>query len=126
MMVAGAAVQKYTQSLAKEQELLMRIADMAIQTYVAESTVLRTQKLADSRGEDAVKIKLDAMKALVYEAAELIGVAARDAVMGMAEGDEMKMMLMGVKRFTKVAPFNVKECRRIVAQAAVDKNEYPF
>ena len=66
------------------------------------------------------------MQTYLYWAADKINVAGKEALMGYAEGDELKMMLMGMKRFTKVYPFNTKEARRRVAQALIDKNKYPF
>lgn len=113
-------------SLAKEQEILMGIADMAIWAYTAESIVLRVQKLYKSQGNAAAELPLEIMQTYVHSVADKINVAGRDALMGFAEGDELKMMLMGMKRFTKVEPFNCKESRRKIAGACIDKNEYCF
>ena len=66
------------------------------------------------------------MQTYTYWAADRIYMAGKESLMGFAEGDELKMMLMGMKRFTKVDPFNTKEARRRVAQALIDKNAYPF
>ena len=126
LMVAGSAAQKLMMSLAKEQEILMGIADMAIWAYTAESIVLRVQKQHKAQGDAAVELPLEIMQTYVHSAADKINVAGRDALMGFAEGDELKMMLMGMKRFTKVEPFNCKESRRKVAAALIDKNEYCF
>jgi hypothetical protein len=113
-------------SLAKEQEILMGIADMAIWAYTAESLVLRAQKVAANQGAEAAALPTDMMQTYLYWAADKINVAGKEALMGFAEGDELKMMLMGMKRFTKVDPFNTKEARRRVAQALIDKNAYAF
>ena len=126
LMVAGSAAQKLMMSLAKEQEILMGIADMAIWAYTAESLVLRAQKIAQTQGAEATALPTDMMQTYLYWAADKINVAGKEALMGYAEGDELKMMLMGMKRFTKVDPFNTKEARRRVAQALIDKNKYPF
>ena len=126
LMVAGSAAQKLMMSLAKEQEILMGIADMAIWAYTAESLVLRAQKIAQTQGAEAAALPTDMMQTYLYWAADKINVAGKEALMGYAEGDELKMMLMGMKRFTKVDPFNTKEARRRVAQALIDKNKYPF
>ena len=126
LMVAGSAAQKLMMSLAKEQEVLMGIADMAIWTYTAESIVLRVQKLHKAQGDGAAALPMEVMQTYVHSAADKINVSGRDALMGFAEGDELKMMLMGMKRFTKVEPFNCKESRRKIAQACIDKNEYCF
>lgn len=126
LMVAGSAAQKLMMSLAKEQEILMGIADMIIWTYTAESIVLRVQKLHKSQGDEAAALPIEVMQTYIHSAADKINVSGRDALMGFAEGDELKMMIMGMKRFTKVEHFNCKESRRKIAQACIDKNEYCF
>ena len=124
LLVAGAAVQKLMQSLAKEQEVLMRIADMMIWTYTAESLVLRVQKLAGQRGEDAVTHEMAMMKVYCYEVAERMHSAGKEALLAFAEGDELKGMLMGLKRFTKTEPFNTTAARQAIAQKLIEENEY--
>jgi glucan biosynthesis protein len=126
LMVAGSAAQKLMMSLAKEQEVLMGIADMAVWAYTAESLVLRAQKVAAKQGADAAALPTDMMQTYLVWAADKINFAGKEALMGFAEGDELKLMLMGMKRFTKVDPFNTKEARRRVAQAMVDKGTYSF
>ena len=126
LMVAGSAAQKLMMTLAKEQEVLMNIADMMNWAYTAESLVLRVQKLHKAKGEDAASIQLDIMQTYVYSVADKINIAGKEALNGFAEGDELKMMMLGMKRFTKVDPFNCKEARRRVADACIAKNEYCF
>lgn len=126
LMVAGAAAQKLMMTLAKEQEILMNIADMMNWAYTAESLVLRVQKLHQAKGEDVASIQLDMMQTYVYSVADKINIAGKEALNSFAEGDELKMMMLGMKRFTKVAPFNCKEARRRVADTCIAKNEYCF
>ncbi|MGY8887666.1 MAG: acyl-CoA dehydrogenase family protein [Flavobacteriales bacterium] len=126
LMVAGSAAQKLMMTLAKEQEVLMNIADMMNWAYTAESLVLRVQKLHKAKGEDAASIQLDMMQTYVYSVADKINIAGKEALNGFAEGDELKMMMLGMKRFTKVDPFNCKEARRRVADTCIAKNEYCF
>ncbi len=126
LLVAGAAVQKLQTTLAKEQEILMAISDIGIWTYLAESVVLRTQKLASIKGESEIKEQIAMAQTYVYDVADLINKAGKDAINSFAEGDELRMMIMGLKRFTKVAPLNVKETRRLIAAAMIEKNEYCF
>lgn len=126
LMVAGAAAQKLAMTLAKEQEILMNIADIAIETYLAESVLLRTEKRVKLKGEAESAVQIEMMKAYIWDAANKINVAGRDALVSFTEGDELKMMLMGIKRYTKIEPFNVKESRRVVAQALIDANKYCF
>jgi len=124
LMVAGSAAQKLMMTLAKEQEILMNIADMMNWVYTAESLVLRVQKLYKAKGEDAAAIPLDIMQTYVYSVADKINVAGKEALNGFADGDEHKMMMLGMKRFTKVATFNCKEARRRVAGVCIEKNGY--
>jgi len=124
LMVAGSAAQKLMMTLAKEQEILMGIADMTIWLYTLESTVLRVQKLAGMR--DDVSLQTEIMKVYAYESAEWIHSAGKETLLAFADGDELKMMLMGLKRFCKTEDFNTKEARQRIAQHLIDKNEYHF
>ncbi len=126
LMVAGAAAQKLMMQLAKEQEILLSIADMAIQTYAAESLLLRAQKYADMKGEAAAEAHIEMMKAFTYEAGEVIGQSGREALMSFAEGDELRMMMTGMKRFTKTDMINIKEVRRSVAARLIEVDKYPW
>ena len=126
LMVAGTAVQKYMNSLAKEQEVLMNIADMAIKTYVAESTLLRVEKEIAAKGEDALSRELDMARVYLYDAVDLVEKAGKDAIASMAEGDEQRLLAMGLKRFTKAELFNSKEARRRIAAGLIEANEYMY
>ncbi len=126
LMVAGSAVQKLMQIIAKEQEVLMNIADMAIWTYQVESVLLRVEKLIAQKGEEACSVQIAIAKTYVYDSADRIEKAAKDALNSFAEGDELKMMLMGLKRFTKMDPFNPKAARQLIAQAIIDENRYNY
>ena len=126
LMVAGAAVQKLMMQLEKEQEVLMNIADMAIETFHAESALLRTMKLAGERGLEAVSIERDVMQTYLYDAADRINKAGKDALNSFASGDELNMMHIGLKRFTKVAPFNSKDARRRICDKVLADPNYFF
>ncbi|HET6244157.1 MAG: acyl-CoA dehydrogenase family protein [Bacteroidetes bacterium] len=126
LMVAGASVQKLMAELSKEQEILMNIADMLIDTYLAESILLRVEKLTSLRGEEACVNQLDMMRVFISDASDRINAAGKEAINSFAEGDEQRMMLMGLKRFTKSAPFNTKESRRRVAAKLISENKYCF
>ena len=126
LLVAGAAVQKLANSLAKEQEILMNIADMLIWTYQAESALLRVEKMIGKNGEEKSKIPLDIVKVYVYDVADKISKSSKDALNSFVEGDELTMMLMGIRRFTKVEAFNPKEARQRIALNAIDKGIYSF
>lgn len=126
LMVAGAAVQKLMMELAKEQEILMHIADMAIETYVAESTLLRVQKLIDRDGIEAHTSKVDLLNVLFYDAADRLWLHGKNAICSFASGDELSMLSMGLKRFTKTTPISPKESRRSIATEILQKNAYPY
>ncbi|WP_114781984.1 acyl-CoA dehydrogenase family protein [Botryobacter ruber] len=126
MLVAGTAVQKFMTTLAKEQEILMDIADMVIRTYVAESTLLRVQKLIGLRGEEAVARQVDMAKVVVNDAVDTVFMAGKDAIAAMAEGDEQRLLFMGLKRFTKKDLYNTKEARRRIAAALIESNAYIY
>ena len=126
LMIAGSAVQKLMQTLAKEQEVLMNIADVAIWTYLAESVYLRVQKKIDSQGAEACEHDIAIAKTYFYDTADKIAKAAKDAILSFSEGDEARMMLMGLKRFTKTQPFNPKEARQTIAQKLLSDGKYNF
>jgi alkylation response protein AidB-like acyl-CoA dehydrogenase len=126
LMVAGAAVQKFMMKLSDEQEILMNLADMLIEGYVAESALLRVEKLISQRGEKACEIQQAIAMIYLHHAVEKIGAAGKEAINSFAEGDEQRMMLMGLKRFTKVEPYNLKVARRKVADYIIEKGEYGF
>ena len=126
LLVAGAAVQKLMMNLDKEQEVLMNIADMAIDTYNAESALLRVIKLTDTFGEAATASQTDIMRTYIYDAADRINKNAKDALNAFADGDELRMMHIGIKRFTKAEPFNTKAARRRIADKMIEENGYCF
>lgn len=124
LMVAGAAVQKYMQKLSDEQEVLMNLADMLIEGYAAESAILRVEKLIKLRGEENCEIQKEMAMIFLYRAIDRISVSGREAIYAFAEGDELRMMLLGLKRFTKVEPYNLKVARRKVADYLLNENKY--
>jgi len=126
LLVAGAAVQKLATSLGKEQEILMNIADMLIDTYQAESALLRVDKLVQAKGEESSEVQLAIVKTYFYDAADKIAKSAKDALNAFMEGDELRMTLMGVRRFTKLEPFNAKEARQVIANHILEKGGYEF
>jgi len=126
LVVAGAAVQKFMAKLSDEQEVLMNLADILIELYIAESTILRVEKLIVQKGEKAADIQKEIAVIYLHYAVEKAANAAKQAIYAFAEGDELKLMLLGLKRFTKIDPYNLKDARRKVANYAIDKGEYPF
>lgn len=126
LLVAGAAVQKLMMSLQKEQEVLMNIADIIGYVYVAESTLLRVEKLYHQHGEEAVQGQLDIARIYLHTTIDQVYLAGKEALNSFGEGDELKMMLVGLRRFTKAEPFNIKEARQRIAKRLIDANQYDF
>ncbi len=124
LMVAGAAVQKLMMTLSKEQEILMNIADMSIITYHAESALLRLEKLSKTKSEAELAVQTAIVKTYIYDAADAINKAGKDALNSFADGDELRMMHIGLKRFTKVDPYNTKDARRTICAQLVADDGY--
>jgi hypothetical protein len=125
-MIAGSAVQKLMMTLSKEQEILMNIADIIGYVYVAESTLLRVEKLVKQRGEDVCQGQIEMMRIYLHGAIDQVALAGKEALNSFAEGDELSMMLVGLRRFTKTGPFNIKNARQRVAKQLIDANKYCF
>jgi alkylation response protein AidB-like acyl-CoA dehydrogenase len=126
LMTAGAAVQKLMMGLSSEQEILMNVADMSILTFNAESALLRLIKMSDEQGEAAVTLQADMVRCYINDALDAVNKAGKEAINAFADGDEQRMMLLGLKRFTKAAPFNSKDARRRVADRMIADNRYTF
>ncbi len=126
LMSAGAALQKYTAEIEQEQEILMSLADMMIEIYVAESVLVRVDKLIQQSGETANEIAKECALVYLHEAVDKIHHHGKEVITGFATGDELNVMLMGLKRFTKIDPKNLKEARRKIAEAAILKMGYIF
>ena len=126
LMVAGAAAQKLGEKLAMEQEVMMSIANMIIEVYMLESTILKTEKLISKDGKSTHEEKIYICINYLYHSINEINKNGKEALYAFVEGDEQKMMLMGLKRFTKVQPTNLKELRRKIAKKIITENQYCF
>ena len=127
LMVAGSAVQKYGPQLEDHQQLLLASADILIEIYMAESAILRTEKNAKRFGQDTQKEQIAMARLYLYHAVDLINQRAKEGIVSFAEGDEQRMMLMGIKRFTKYENQpNVVELRNTIAEKVIEENKYPF
>lgn len=126
LLVSGAAAQKLMMQLEQEQEILMHLADMAIAVFHAESALLRVRKHTEQAGEEKTRVQLDIVRTYLYDSADAVNKHGKDALNAFAGGDELRMMLMGLKRFTKAEPFNSKEARRRIAGKLIDAGEYCF
>jgi len=127
LMVAGAAVQKYGPDLEAHQQLLMAASDMLIEIYMAESGILRTEKLAKAKGAENVKEQIAMAQLYLYNAVDIITQKGKEGIASFAEGDEQRMMLMGLRRFTKYVNMpNVVALREVIASKLVEENSYCF
>ena len=127
LMVAGGAVQKYGPDLDAHQQLLMAASDILIEIYMAESTILRTEKLAKKEGEAKVQEQIAMAKLYLYKAVDIVTQKGKESVISFAEGDEQRMMLMGLRRFTKYTNMqNVVGLRETITNKLVTENEYCF
>ncbi len=126
LMVSGGAVKKLEAKLGDEQEILMNVADMLIEIYAAESTLLRVEKLVGMKGEEACAGQIDMAKINLHHAVNIVNNAGKEALFAFSDGDEMRVMLLGLKRFTKIDPWNLKEARRRVANILIENGGYAF
>ena len=126
LMTAGAAVQKFMQNLDKEQEVMMNIADMLIELFACESVLLKTEKLIGIKGEAACALQIDLTKVYISDSLERINLSGKHAIVSFNDGDVLRIMLMGLKRFTKLDAFNTVAARRRIADKVIAENGYCF
>ncbi|MEP0367469.1 MAG: acyl-CoA dehydrogenase family protein [Cyclobacteriaceae bacterium] len=126
LMVAGKAAETFGPKLNDEQEILMHIADMLIEIYAVESTILRTEKLIGLYGEEGAKLYADMTALYMHEAIQKIRNHGDEAVACITDGDELKVMLMGMKRFTKANPVNTRNLRAAIAERMIAENKFPY
>jgi alkylation response protein AidB-like acyl-CoA dehydrogenase len=125
-LLAGSGMQKLGEKLKDEQEVIMKVSDIIIELYVCESALLRTEKLIGVRGEAACERYIDMTRILFSDGMERIALAAKHAACALGENDELRMILLGVKRFTKYPPYNTVMARRRLAQQLIELNGYWF
>ncbi|MDR7128491.1 alkylation response protein AidB-like acyl-CoA dehydrogenase [Algoriphagus sp. 4150] len=126
LMVGGKAAMTLQDKIEDEQEIMMNLADVMIEIYASESAILRTEKLVSLKGEEACKNQIAMTQIYLSEAVDKIATAAKEAIGSFTKGDEQKVMLMGLKRFTKSELYNTKELRRQIADYMIDQGKYPF
>lgn len=126
LMVGGKAAMALQDRIEDEQEVMMNLADVMIEIYAAESAILRTEKLVSIKGEEACKNQIAMSQVYLSEAVDKINAAAKEAIASFTKGDEQKVMLMGLKRYTKMDLINTKELRRQIADYMIEQGKYPF
>jgi hypothetical protein len=126
LLLAGAAVQKHMDKLQNEQEILMAAADMAIQIFALESTVLRAEKALAKASAEKKELLRAAVKVFAFKATEAIGTAAKKGAFYVEEGDTLAMILSGVRRFAKYDATGLLQAKRRLAETAIDTEKYIF
>ena len=126
LMVGGKAAMALQDRIEDEQEIMMNLADVMIEIYASESAILRTEKLVGIKGQAACEHQIAMSRVYLYEAVDKIEAAAKEAIVSFTKGDEQKVLLMGLKRFTKPDFINTKEQRRIIADYMIEQGKYPF
>lgn len=126
LMVGGKAAMALQDRIEDEQEVMMNLADILIEIYAAESAMLRTEKLISLRGEEACADYIAMTQIYMAQAVDKINAAAKEAIASFTKGDEQKVMLMGLKRFTKMDLVNTKELRRQVADTMIKEGKFPY
>ena len=126
LMTLGTAAQKYMMKLADQQEILMGIADIILDTYAMESAILRAQKLAASEGEGAAARYIDITRVFCNDAVERIEARAKNTLAAMSEGDELRTLLAALRRFTKLTPMNTVTARQRIADVVIQANKYVY
>jgi butyryl-CoA dehydrogenase len=126
LLAAGTAVQKYREKLADHQEIVGALADVAMETFAMESSLLRAQKAMAARGEAGTAAMADAARVFIYDAADRVEKSARTALAASSEGDTLRTQLAVLKRFTKRDAVNTIGLRRNVSAAVLTGDRYPF
>ena len=127
LMFAGAAVQKFGTELEAQQQLLIAAADILIEIYMAESAILRTEKNVKRFGEAAQKVQIAMSKLYLYHAVDIVEEKGKESIISFAEGDDQRMMLMGLKRFTKYTNYpDIVDLRKEIAEKVKAENKYCF
>ena len=126
LMTLGTAAQKYLMGLSEQQEILMSVADIIMDTYAMESAILRTKKMAAAQGEDSVAPYAEMTRVFCNDAIERIEAEAKNTLAAMAEGDELRTLLAALRRFTRMTPTNTVAARQRIAQAMIEANRYVY
>ena len=127
LMVAGSAVQKFGQQLEEHQQLLLAASDILIEIYMVESAILRTEKNTKRMSVKEQEAQIAMTQLYLFNTIEDITLKAKEGIASFAEGDEQRMMLMGLKRFTKYQNLpNVVGLRSIIADKVAAEKKYAF
>ena len=127
LMITGSAVQKFGPKFDTEQQIILALSDILIEIYIAESTILRTEKNCARFGIDTQKNQIEMTQLYLFDAIEKINAKGKEAIISFAEGVELKGMLAGLKQYTKYQNYpNIVDLRRSIAAKVIEENKYPF
>jgi len=127
LMISGKAVQTYGMDLDNHQQLILAAAEVLIEIYMSESAILKAEKIAKMTSEKEAETQIMLAKLSLYNSVNIISEKGKEAIVYFAEGDEQRMMLMGLKRFTKYTNIpNVIALRKEIATKVIDENKYCF
>lgn len=127
LMVLGTAAQKYMQALTDQQEVLIKCADIIMEAYAMETAILRAKKMAETKGEEAAARYIDMAAVFCNDASQRVEMSARNAIAAISDGDEMRTLLVALKRFTKNnSPVNTVAARQRIAEVLIQANGYVF
>lgn len=126
LMVAGAAAQKYMQAISDQQELLMGVANIIMETYAMESALLRTLKYVAANSEEKADLRIEATRTFISDAMDRIEITARPLLAAVAEGDMLRTQIAALKRFTRHTAYNTIQSRQRIANAMIESGKYLF
>lgn len=127
LMVSGKAVETFGMELEKQQQLILAAAEIMIEIYMAESTILRTEKLVKLKSEAECEAQIAMAKLNLSQAVNKAVIKGKEAIVSFAKGDEQRIMLMGLKRFTKYSTLpNTIALRKVIAKKLIEENAYTF
>ena len=124
LMVLGKAALHFKDKISDEQEILMNIADMIINLYAAESVLLRSEKIIKKYNKDENSIYFDITKSFLYDTCVIVSNSGKECLNNFVSSDELNMMIIGLRRFTKINPINIKDTRRRIADKVISAGEY--
>ena len=126
LLIAGKSVERFGKKIAEEQEIMINLANMIIQVYVLESVILKTEKLSSKLGVDLCNENILMTVNFTQTSIDYIQSNAKECIYSISENDELKILMLGLKRFTKSNPVNIKENRRKIAKKIIQEESYCF
>ena len=124
LLISGTAAQKYGEKIQKEQEVLSRMADMAIEVYAAESALLRTKKIIMAKGAAAAELAIKMTECYVTDMVPKMEAWAKEVLVHMEEGDTRRTLLSALRKLTRFEPVDVYVNKRAIVDAVYAGKKY--